>query len=104
MKKKIAIMALSLALMSSTAMAETDAVSAVVRSPMGTVAGAVHRLFGRTERRRSVAHREQRVPMAESQPGSAPLAAQDQAAAQAAAVQPSSTAAASTMPPVQPLE
>jgi ABC transporter substrate binding protein len=48
MKKTIASMALSLALMSSTGMAEeraTDAVSAVVRRPIGALAGAVHRLF-----------------------------------------------------------
>jgi hypothetical protein len=105
MKKTIAIMALCLALMSSTAMAETDAVSAVVRSPMGAVAGAVHRLFGRTEHHRSVARREQPVPIAESQPGSIPPAPQVQAVPQAAApVQPPATTAASTMPPVQPLE
>jgi hypothetical protein len=105
MKKTIASIALSLALISSTAMAEvraTDAVSAVVRRPIGAVAGAVHRLFGARQPRSSVARREQRVPTGESQPGSAPLAPQDQAAALAAAAQPTTTA--STMPPVQPLE
>jgi hypothetical protein len=103
MKKTIASIALSLALISSTAMAEvraTDAVSAVVRRPIGAVAGAVHRLFGARQPRSSVARREQRVLAGESQPGSAPLAPQDQAAAPA---QPSATTA-STMPPVQPLE
>jgi hypothetical protein len=105
MKKAIAIMALSLALMSSTAMAETDAVSAVVRSPMGAVAGAVHRLFGARQSRSSVARREQRVPTGESQPGSIRPAPQDQAVPQAAApAQPSAATAASTMPPVQSLE
>jgi hypothetical protein len=107
MKKTISSIALSLALISSTAMAEvraTDPVSAVVRRPIGAVAGAVHRLFGARQPRSSVARREQRVLAGESQPGSAPLAPQDQAAAQAAApAQPSATTA-STMPPVQPLE
>jgi hypothetical protein len=108
MKKMIAIAALSVALMSSTAMAEeraTDAVSAVVRRPIGAVAGAVHRLFGARQPRSSVARREQRVPTGESQPGSLRPAPQDQAVPQAAApAQPSATTAASTMPPVQPLE
>jgi hypothetical protein len=98
--------------MSSTAMAEeraTDAASAVVRRPIGAIAGAVHRLFGRTvdfaRQPRSVARREQRVPTGESQPGSIRPAPQDQAVPQAAApAQPSATTAASTMPPVQPLE
>jgi hypothetical protein len=121
MKKTIASMALSLALMSSTAMAEeraTDAASAVVRRPIGAVAGAVHWLYGRTvdfahswgpnqsstpRQPRSVARREQRVPTGESQPGSAPPAPQDQAAPQAAApARPATTT--STAPPVQPLE
>ena len=110
MKKTIASMALSLALMSSTAMAEeraTDAASAVVRRPIGAVAGAVHRLFGRTvdfaRQPRSLASRDQRVPTGESQPGSTPPAPQDQAAPQAAApARPATTA--STLPPVQPLE
>ena len=110
MKKTIASMALSLALMSSTAMAEeraTDAASVVVRRPIGAVAGAVHRLFGRTfafaRQPRSVARREQRVPTGESQPGSTPPAPQDQAAPQAAVpARPATTA--STAPPVQPLE
>jgi hypothetical protein len=108
MKKTISSIALSLALISSTAMAEvraTDPVSAVVRRPIGAVAGAVHRLFGARQPRSSVARREQRVPTGESQPGSAPLAPQDQSAAHAAAAaQPSATTTASTMPPVQPLE
>jgi hypothetical protein len=110
MKKTIASMALSLTLMSSTAMAEeraTDAASAVVRRPIGAVAGAVHRLFGRTfafaRQPRSVARREQRVPTGESQPGSAPAVRQDQAVPQAAAPGLPATTA-STAPPVQPLE
>jgi len=108
MKTMIAIAALSVALISSTALAEeraTDAVSAVVRRPIGAVAGAVHRLFGARHPRSSVARREQRVPIGESQPRSIPPASQDQAVPQAAApAQPSATTAASTMPPVQPLE
>jgi hypothetical protein len=110
MKKTIASMALSLALMSSTAMAgerATDAASAVVRRPIGAVAGAVHRLFGRTfafaRQPRGVANREQRVLTGESQPGSTPSLRQDQAVPQAAAPAPPATTA-STAPPVQPLE
>jgi hypothetical protein len=115
MKKTIASMALSLALLSSTAMAEepaTDAASAVVRSPLGAVAGAVHRLFAHSRgpnqssplrKPRSVARREQRVPTRESQLASTPPSPQDQAAPQAAApARPATTA--STAPPVQPLE
>ena len=107
MKKTIASMALSLALMSSTAMAEeraTDAASAVVRRPIGAIAGAVHRLFAHSPRQpRSVARREQRAPTVESQPGSTPPAPRDQGAPQAAApARPATTA--STAPPVQPLE
>jgi hypothetical protein len=115
MKKTIASMALSLALMSSTAMAEeraTDAASAVVRSPIGAVARAVHRLFAHSRgpnqsstprQPRSVARREQRVPAGESQPLSTPPAPQDQAAPQAAApARPATTV--STAPPVQTLE
>src|SRR5262249_46944741 len=110
MKETIASMALSLALMSSTAMAEeraTDVASAVVRRPIGALAGAVHRLFAHSggpnqsstlRQPRSVARREQRAPTGESQPGSTPPAPQDQAAPQAAAP------ARSTAPPVQPLE
>src|SRR5690349_19844418 len=99
MKKTIASVALSLALMSSAVAGEraTDDASAVVRRPIGAVAGAVHRLFGRTvdfahsggpnqsstpRQPRTVAHREQRVPTGESQPGSTPPAPQDQAAPQ----------------------
>jgi hypothetical protein len=118
MKRTIARVAFSVALMSSTAMAEeraTDAASAVVRSPIGAVAGAVHRLFAHSRgpnqsstprQSRSVARREQRVPTGESQPGSTPPAPQDQAAPQAAApaARPSATTTASTAPPVQPLE
>jgi hypothetical protein len=113
MKKTIASMALSLALMSSTAMAEeraTDAASTVVRRPIGALAGAVHRLFahsggpnqpGTPRQPRSVARREQRAPAGESH--STPPAPQDQAAPQAAApARPATTA--STAPPVQPLE
>jgi hypothetical protein len=120
MKKTIASVALSLALMSSAVAGEraTDAASAVVRRPIGAVAGAFNRLYGRavdfahsrapnrssTPRQpRSVARSEQRVPTSESQPGSTPLAPQDQAAPQAAApARPATTA--STAPPVQPLE
>src|SRR5262245_52368068 len=113
MKKTIASMALSLALMSSTAMAEeraTDVASAVVRRPIGALAGAVDRLFAHSggptstlRQPRSVARREQRAPTGESQPGSTPPAPQDQAAPQAAApARPATTA--STAPPVQPLE
>ena len=111
MKKTIASTALSLALMSSTAMAEerpTDAVSAVVRRPMGAVAGAVHRLFGRNDvasEPRNVARRGQPVPAGESQSGSTPPGPPNQGVAQGAApAQPSATTTASTMPPVQPLE
>src|SRR5262245_43625516 len=103
MKKTIASMALSLALMSSTAMAgsrATDAASAVVRRPIGAIAGAVHRLFAHSTPRqpRNVARREQRAPTVESQPGSTAPVPQDQGAPQAAAP------TASTAPPVQPLE
>ena len=111
--------ALSLALMSSAVAGEraTDDASAVVRRPIGAVAGAVNRLYGRavdfahswgpnqssTPRQpRTVARREQRVPTGESQPGSTPPAPQDQAAPQAAPARPASTA--STAPPVQLLE
>jgi hypothetical protein len=120
MKKTIASVALALALMSSAVAGEraTDDASAVVRRPIGAVAGAVNRLYGRavdfahswgpnqssTPRQpRSVARREQRVPTGESQPGSTPPAPQDQATPQAAApARPATTA--STAPPVQPLE
>ena len=108
MKKTIASMALSLALMSSTAMAGTrasDAASAVVRKPIGALAGAVHRLFAKqssTSRQpRNIARREQRAPTVESQPGFTPPAPQDRAQA-AAPARPATTA--STAPPVQPLE
>jgi hypothetical protein len=123
MKRTIARVAFSVALMSSTAMAEeraTDAASAVVRRPIGAVAGAVNRIYGRavdfahswglnqssTPRQpRSVARREQRVPIGESQPGSTPPAPPEHAAPQAAApAPPSATTTASTAPPVQPLE
>jgi hypothetical protein len=108
MKAMIAIAALAVALMSSTAMAEeraTDAVSAVVRRPIGAVAGAVHRLFGARQSRSSVARREQRVSTGESQPDSIRPAPRDHAVPQAAApAQPSAATAASTMPPVQSLE
>jgi hypothetical protein len=119
MKTTIASVALSLALMSSAVAEEraTDAASAVVRRPIGAVAGAVNRIYGRAvhfahswrlnqsapRQPRSVARREQRVPTGESQPGSASPAPQDQAAPQAAApARP--TTAVSTAPPVQPLE
>ena len=108
MKKTIASMALSLALMSSTAMAgTTDAASAVVRRPIGAIAGAVHRLFAKQSstswQPRSVARREQRAPTVESQPGFTRPAPQDREAPQAAApARPATTA--STAPPVQPLE
>jgi hypothetical protein len=110
MKKTVASLGLSLALMSSTAMAgerTTDAASAVVRRPMGVVASAVHRLFGRSfafaRQPRSVAHDAERVPTGESQAGSAPPMRQDKTAAQAAA--PAAPASATvSAPPVQPLE
>jgi hypothetical protein len=108
MKKTIASVALSLALMSSSAIAKEraiDAASAVVRRPIDAVAGAVHRLFAHSTPRqpRSAARREQRVPTGDSQPGSTPPAPRDQAAPQAEAPAPPATTA-STLPPVQPLE
>ncbi len=127
MKKTIASVALSLALMSSTAMAEErpgdaalGAVSgAVVLGPIGAVAGAVigwtagpsishswgvHRASTPRHARRS-AGPDARVPARDNQPVSNQSEPKDQAAHQAAApAQPSATTTASTTPPVQPLE
>jgi hypothetical protein len=132
MKKTIASVALSLVLMSSTAMAEErpgdaalGAVSgAVVLGPIGAVAGAVigwtagpsishswglHRASAPRHTRRA-ASPNARVSTGDSQPAPNPSAPnqsapKDQAAPQAAApAQPSATTTASTTPPVQPLE
>ena len=132
MKKTIASVALSLVLMSSTAMAEErpgdaalGAVSgAVVLGPIGAVAGAVigwtagpsishswglHRASASRHTRRA-ASPNARVSTGDSQPAPNPSAPnqsapKDQAAPQAAApAQPSATTTASTTPPVQPLE
>ena len=127
MKKTIASVALSLALMSSTAMAAEragdaalGAVSgAVVLGPIGAVAGAVigytagpsishswglnHSSASRHARR--AASPDARVPSGDSQPVPNQSAPKDQAAPQAAApAGPSATTTASTAPPVQPLE
>jgi hypothetical protein len=123
MKKTIASVALSLALMSSTAMAEErpgdaalGAVSgAVVLGPIGAVAGAV---IGWTAgpsishswgvNRSSAARRARRPASAEArardnEPVSNQPAPKDQSAPQAAApARPGATA--STLPPVQSLE
>jgi hypothetical protein len=130
MKKTIASVALSLALMPSTAMAAEragdaalGAVSgAVVLGPIGAVAGAV---IGYTagpsishswglsrssasRRARRAASPDARVPSGDSQPVPNRSAPRDQAAPQAAVPARSSaattTATASTAPPVQPLE
>jgi hypothetical protein len=128
MKKTIASAALSLALMSSTAMAEErtgDAAlgalsGAVVLGPIGAVAGAVigwtagpsiSRSWGlnrssapRYARRASSP--DARVPPGDGQPVPNQSAPKDQAAPQAAApARPSATTTtASTAPPVQTLE
>jgi len=127
MKKTIASVALSLALMSSTAMAEErggDAAlgalsGAVVLGPIGAVAGAVigytagpsishswglNRSSAPRHARRA-ASPDARVPSGDSQPVPNQSAPKDQAAPQAAApARPSATTTASTAPPVQPLE
>src|SRR5216684_8312106 len=125
MKKTIASVALSLALMSSTAMAEEragdaalGAVSgAVMLGPIGAVAGAVigytagpsisHSWgLNRAPRHaRRAASPDARVPSGDSQPVPNQSAPKDQAAPQAAApARPSATTTASTAPPVQSLE
>jgi hypothetical protein len=132
MKKTIASAAISLVLMSSTAIAEErpgdaalGAVSgAVVLGPIGAVAGAVigwtagpsisHswglRRAGASRHARRAASPSAGVSAGDSQPApNQPAAnqpaAKDQAAPQAAApLQPSATTTASTAPPVQPLE
>ena len=127
MKKTIASVVLSLALMSSTAMAEErvgDAAlgalsGAVVLGPIGAVAGAVigytagpsissswglNRSSAPRQARRA-ASRDARVPAGASQPVPNQSAPKDQAAPQAAApARPSATTTASTAPPVQVLE
>jgi hypothetical protein len=127
MKKTIASVALSLALMSSTAMAAEragdaalGAVSgAVVLGPIGALAGAVigytagpsishswglnHSSASRHARR--AVSPDARVPSGDSQPVPNQSAPKDQAAPQAATPpRPSATTTASTAPPVQPLE
>ena len=125
MKKTIASVALSLALMSSTAMAEErggDAAlgalsGAVVLGPIGAVAGAVigytagpsiSHSWGRSSaprHARRAASPDARVPARDSQPVPNQSAPKDQAAPQAAApARPSATTTASTAPPVQSLE
>ena len=127
MKKTIASAVLSLALMSSAAMAQERAgdaalgalSGAVVLGPIGAVAGAV---IGYTagpsisnswgisrssapRQARRAASRETRVPPGDSQPVPNQSAPKDQAAPQAAApARPSATTTASTAPPVQSLE
>ena len=131
MKKTIASVALILALMSSTAMAEErggDAAlgalsGAVVLGPIGAVAGAVigytagpsishswglNRSSAPRHARRA-ASPDARVPSGDSQPVPNQSAPKDQAAPQAAApARPSTTTTttttASTTPPVQSLE
>ena len=133
MKKTIASAVLSLALMSSAAMAQERAgdaalgalSGAVVLGPIGAVAGAVigytagpsiSNSWGMSRssaprQARRAASRETRVPPGDSQPvpNSQPAPNQsppkDQAAPQAAApARPSATTTASTAPPVQSLE
>ena len=127
MKKTIASVALSLALISSAAMAEeraTDAAlgavsGAVVLGPIGVVAGALVgyaagpsiasswglRRSSTTRQARRAASPDARVPARDSQPVPNQSAPKDQAAPQAAApARPSATTTASTAPPVQPLE
>ena len=126
MKKTIASVALSLALMSSTAMAEErvdDAAlgalsGALVLGPIGAVAGAVvgwtagpsishswglNRSSAPRYARRA-ASPDARVPPGDSQPVPNQSAPKDQAAPQAAAPARPSATTASTSPPVQPLE
>ena len=128
MKKAIASVALSLALMSSTAMAQERAgdaalgalSGALVLGPVGAVAGAVigwtagpsishswglNRSSAPRYARRT-ASPDARVPPGDSQnPVPNQSAPKDQATPQAAApARPSATITASTAPPVQPLE
>jgi len=131
MKTTIASVAISLVLMSSTAVAEErpgdaalGAVSgAVVLGPIGAVAGAVigwtagpsishswgmHRT-GASRHARRAAEPNARVSAGDSQavpnqPAANQSVAKDQAAPEAASARPSATATASTAPPVQPLE
>jgi hypothetical protein len=128
MKKTIASVVLSLALMSSTAMAEERVGDAalgalsgvVVLGPIGAVAGAIigytagpsishswglNRSSAPRHARRA-ASPDARVPAGDSQPVPNQSAPKDQAAPQAAAParRPSATTTASTAPPVQPLE
>jgi hypothetical protein len=128
MKKTIASVVLSLALMSSTAMAEERVGDAalgalsgvVVLGPIGAVAGAVigytagpsishswglNRSSAPRHARRA-ASPDARVPAGDSQPVPNQSAPKDQAAPQAAAParRPSATTTASTAPPVQLLE
>ena len=127
MKRTIASAALSLALMSSTAMAQERAgdaalgalSGALVLGPIGAVAGAVigwtagpsishswglNRSSAPRYARRT-ASPDARVPPGDSQPVPNQFAPKDQAPPQAAApARPSATTTASTAPPVQPLE
>jgi hypothetical protein len=128
MKKTIASVVLSLALMSSTAMAEERVGDAalgalsgvVVLGPIGAVAGAIigytagpsishswglNRSSAPRHARRA-ASPDARVPSGDSQPVPNQSAPKDQAAPEAAAParRPSATTTASTAPPVQPLE
>ena len=127
MKRTIASAALSLALMSSTAMAQERAgdaalgalSGALVLGPIGAVAGAVigwtagpsishswglNRSSAPRYARRT-ASPDARVPPGDSQPVPNQSAPKDQATPQAAAPErPSATITASSAPPVQPLE
>jgi hypothetical protein len=128
MKKTIASVVLSLALMSSTAMAEERVGDAalgalsgvVVLGPIGAVAGAIigytagpsishswglNRSSAPRHARRA-ASLDARVPAGDGQPVPNQSAPKDQAAPEAAAParRPSATTTASTAPPVQPLE
>ena len=127
MKRTIASAALSLALMSSTAMAQERAgdaalgalSGALVLGPIGAVAGAVigwtagpsishswglNRSSAPRYSRRT-ASPDARVPPGGSQPVPNQSAPKDQATPQAAApARPSATITASSAPPVQPLE
>jgi hypothetical protein len=127
MKKTIASVAISVVLMSSTAIAEErpgdaalGAVSgAVVLGPIGAVAGAVigwtagpsishswglHRASASRHARRA-ASPSAHVSAGDSQPVANQPVTKDQAAPQAAeSARPPATTTASTAPPVQPLE
>jgi predicted lipid-binding transport protein (Tim44 family) len=127
MKKTMAGVALSLALMSSSAMAQERAgdaalgalSGAVVLGPIGAVAGAVIgytagpsissswglNRSGAPRQARRAASRDVHVPAGDSQPVPNRSAPKDQAAPQAAApARPSAITTASTAPPVQALE